>query len=228
MVPPSFATAVDLDSYHFPDDAEVVVEAGVDWTLMRFPLGTVAHPTEPMQGSLTELEVPEGVRFSVKVLGTGDAAGLILGEASNIVPSEPEIELAARSFIDVRPEALGHVAWQLTFDETHPILKINSAVGDWKGFVRAPAFRSLAIPEIFRRMLEEAAESDLDIDGEAPIRDWEAQCLTLGARYSNQSFPVPQEPDRRGEWIDAAVLAFARHARLGDALRAIVNDDGGE
>ena len=223
--PPAFDVLLDLSDYAFPSDAEVVVEAAADWTVMRFQFGTIGEPPEAMHGALSELESPEGVRFAVKVLGTGEAAGLILGEASGIVPSDQETERTARSFVDVRPESLDHVAWKLIFDETHPILVVNTLVGDWKGFVRTPEFRSLVVPEVFRRMLEEAASEDSDFDGDAPPRTWEAQCLQLAAQYSHQQLPPPADPDRQQEWIDDAVAAFARHHRLGGALRETFESD---
>ena len=108
--PSQFVAAVDLGSYGFPPNAELVLEASVDWTVMRFELGTIGAPARDMRGPLTDFDGVEGLRFAVKVLGADDEVGLILGEASGVTPQDAEIERSGRSFVAVRPTDLGHVA----------------------------------------------------------------------------------------------------------------------
>ncbi|MBI3568194.1 MAG: hypothetical protein HY084_08350 [Gemmatimonadetes bacterium] len=223
--PIGFEVALDLARYGFPSDAEIVIEASVDWTVERFPWGTISTPPSNPRGSLRQFDTPEGIRFALKVLGTGSAAGLILGEADSIVPSDPEIEKSAQSFIDVRPERLGHRAWKLIIDESHPILLVNESVGDWKAFARSASFRALVAPEIFRQLILKAADGDSDFDGDAAGPAWESQCLVMAARLSNQTLPIPPDVNPREDWIDAAVTAFAQHHRFGSTLRSILDQD---
>lgn len=223
--PLAFDATLDLDRYGFPRDAEVAIEASVDWTIARFQWGTAGEAPIKPRATLDGFEVAEGIRFAVKVLGTGPTAGLILGEASAIVPSDPEIERAARSFVDVRPSPLGDVAWKLTVDQSHPVLLVNNRVGDWKSFVRSAAFRTLVAPEVFRQLVEEASDSDPDFDGDDPGREWESQCLAMAARLSHQTLPIPRDANPRRDWIDSAVSAFATRHRLGTTLRTLVDQE---
>lgn len=219
-----FDASYTLSSYALPETAEVVFEAYVEWTLMRFSFGTIGMRHTPETLELSDFDEAEGLRFRLKVLGTGDQTGLILAEADKIRPSDLTQKEAARSFIAVRPADLGAVVWRLTFDQAQPVLHVNDRLGDWKSFLRRPAIRSLLLPEVVRQVLREA------VDNEAELEDsdaWQHHALKLASRSSGS--PPPGDDDEEMErWIDEVVRKFAQRFRLWRGVSEFLAEEGVE
>lgn len=213
----AFDASFSISSYGLPETAEVVVEAYAEWILMRFPFGTVGARRAPESTRLTDFDGPEGIRFRLKVLGTGDHAGLILAEADKLSPTQPTDSVSASSFIAVRPAELGDVVWRLSFDEAQPVLSINSALGDWQSFVRRPVVRSLLFPEIVRQVVREALSSERDDDDST---SWQKQALTLASAASGRAPRNAEDDDAIELWLDDVVQRFARQHRL---LRGVMD-----
>lgn len=207
----AFAAEFDLSEYELPSDAEVVIEAYVDWTVMRFPFGTIAQQVEPADVTLTEFESPEGLRFRMKVLGVGDNAGLILAEADKLRPADAEHEEEAESFIVARPTDLGDVTWRLVFDDSQAILQVNKKLGDWKSFLRRAAVRALVLPEVLRQVLEEAVGQQND---EEDTDSWQAHAIRFAQAFSSAPLPSPDDEEEIERWCDDIVRRFARQHKL--------------
>lgn len=202
----AFSAWYKLADYNLPDTAEVVVEAHIGWTVMRFHFGTVGVRTEPRNTELSEFDVLAGVRFRLKVLGTGDNSGLILAEANNLVPSGTDKD-HERSFVVVRPADLGPIVWRLSFDESQPVVEVNDKLGDWRGFLRRAGIRSLILPEIVRQVFREAINNEADAGDQ---QAWQAQARKLAEKLSTSRYPRTE--DEEEEWLDNIVHSFAvRH-----------------
>lgn len=214
--PPTFEHAFDLAGYEFPADARVVIEAQAHWTLMRFDVGAASDKPDSAPVSLSEFESPDGIRFRLKVIGVGDIAGLILGEADGVSAADADGREDSRSFLAVQPAELGDVAWRLSFAGTEPLLQINEKLGDWRSFMRRPEVRALVLPELFRQLLAEALDNPPDSEA---ADTWQAATLGMVA-VSAGPRPTGSDPDALEVWIDAAVSAFARRHRF---LRGVLD-----
>jgi hypothetical protein len=216
-----FQVEWDLSPYEFPLDARIVLEAYVNWSIMRFEAGTVAEPALPASTLLSEFDVTDGLQFRLKVLGEGDHAGLILGEADRLKPSDLGPDGPAKSLLAVRPGDLGHVVWQLSFDEAQPVLVINSKVGDWQAFLRRGSIRALLMPELLRQLLREAIDNESDEDDTGA---WQAQVLRLipgGAGVR----PEANDEDATQLWIEEAVGAFAERHKLWKGMAELLAEE---
>ncbi len=209
-VPPGLTYAHSLDAYAFPADARVVIEAQAHWTLMRFDCGAVGAPRTDQKLSLAHFDAAEGIGFRLKVLGTGEAAGLILGEADGIRPANVVGREEARSLLAVQPADLGHVVWRMSFAGSDPLLQINSKISDWRSFMRRAEVRALLLPELYRQMLREALWNPPDAEA---TDAWQFACLSM---VSPAAGPRPSGADNEAldAWIDDAVRDFGARHRL--------------
>lgn len=206
----AFDATYSLADYSLPETAEVVIEAYVEWNLMRFSFGTVGVRSVPTSLALAQFGDSDGLRFRLKVLGKGDHTGMILAEADKISPTDLTNREDARAFIAVRPADLGNVAWRLTFDEAQPILQINSRIGDWQSFLRRPGPRALLIPEIVRQVLREAIGSRADDDDQDA---WQNHALKLATPAAGAP-PKSDDEEEVERWVDDVVRKFAQRHRL--------------
>jgi hypothetical protein len=214
-IPPAFTLAHSLHEYEFPGDARVVVEAQAYWTLMRFECGTVDSPLSPDRLVLSNFDSPDGLRFRVKVIGTGEDAGLILGEADGIRAADPVGREEARSFLAVQPADLGHVAWRLFLDGGVPLLQINDKIPDWRSFMRRPEVRALMLPELYRQLLREAQRNPADAEASDA---WQFAVLDMVPAAAGPR-PSPSDEDAFEAWVEDAVRLFAGKHKL---LRGLV------
>lgn len=213
------ACAFDFEGYDFPQSAAVVVEAQAHWTLMRFDFGTVASPSTGAF-ALSEFTTVDGILFRVKVIGVGEKAGLILGEADGVRPAEDNALQDARSFLAVQPAELGHVTWRLSLAGTEPLLQINRQISDWRSFLRRQEVRSLVLPEVYRQLLLEALTNPADAESED---DWRTAILST---VSAGAGPRPAHEDDAdcAAWADIATTMFAAKHRL---FRGVEQWNGG-
>lgn len=206
---PRFACAFDLDSYEFPASATVVVEAQAHWTLMRFDLGTVGSPSSDWL-PLSEFITAEGIGFRLKVIGGGDKAGLILGEADSLRPAEPSQMQDARSFLPVQPADLGHVTWRLSFASPEPLLQVNQKIADWRSFLRRPEVRSLVFPEVYRQLLYESLQNPADAESEDAWQKAMLNTVPAGAGPR----PSPYDEESCEAWVADATAMFASKHKM--------------
>ncbi len=208
---PEFDTNLALAEYELPANAVVSVEAYRQTSWMRFPCGTVADIQLPADRTLSEFDSAEGVLFRVRVTSVDEPEGLLLAEADRIRPRRPdEVQEKRVSLLPARPDgSLGDQVFRVDFSD-HPLLLINSRVGDWHSVATDPGFVSMVLPAVLREILtrilwiEDYHETD-------DLSDWRAQWLTFAMRLPGVGgLPAQEEQDRIDDWIDEAATAFCR------------------
>jgi hypothetical protein len=212
----------NLKGLEFPDTARVVLEAQAGWTLQRFDFGTVGHYAEPDDVRLSEFKSTAGLLFRLKVIATGDADGRLLGVADKLKPSGEIERTSQQSFVVVRPQDLGDRVWKVDFDDSQPLLLVNSRLPDHQDFLKRKEVAALVLPDALQRILERAADiGSTDESGEG----WYTAALRMGERLASRPFPAVADEEERERWVDEAVGAFSRRHRMIDVF---VADGAGE
>jgi len=212
-----FDCVLNLTRYRLPVDAEVSVEAYRQTTWMRFPFGTASAVRPAVECTLSEFQTPDALLFRVRVTSKASPRGLLLAEADRIRPAVlGEKPAKRRPLLSVRPDDdLGARIFELDFSaDEHPVLLVNSRVGNWKEVCRQPAFESLVYPsaleEILVRILFVEQYADIDDPG-----DWRSDWLKFASQLPGLTRPPGkgETQDVYDSWIREAVLAFARKIR---------------
>lgn len=209
--PAEFDTDLSLGDYGLPPNAIVAVEAYRQTSWMRFPWGTVGHLQPPGDRRLLEFDYPEGILFRVRVTSVDTPQGVLLAETDKIRPRRPEdVEEQRVSLLPVKPDDdLREQIFRVDFDD-HPILLINSRLGDWRSVGRDPVFASLVFPAAMREILTRILRIERYFETEDP-GDWRSQWLQFSAGLPGVPTPPSEdEIDRIDDWIDGAVDTFCR------------------
>lgn len=220
-----FDADIKLDDHKLPEDAIVSVEAyrGSSASWMRFDFGTVGAVKLPDDRRLAEFDGSDGILFRVKV--TSPAKGVILAEADGISPRAPdEEEHTNESILPVRSDKnLGKRVWRLHFED-HPVLLVNSALGEKWDVVRDPVFLALVMPQILELILlrifciERYDRQDEDTEG------WVAQWLKFVRSIPGTAdFPDSGDMDTILPWIEDTVSAFSRKLDMLDKFEEYRN-----
>lgn len=209
---PIFDANLNLNKYKLPQESKVFVEAYRQTSWMRFDFGEIGNIQSTSNRVLTEFDVPEVIRFRVKVTSADQTNGLLLAEADQIQPSFPEEEEDERfSLLPAKPdEDLQDQVYKLNLDD-RPILLINSKVGDWRTVARDPVFISLVYPNVLREILNRILYVEAHFDTDL-MSDWRSQWLYFASRLPGVSEPPDeQQVDKIDDWINEAVSAFCRY-----------------
>lgn len=207
----------DFRGLDFPDTARVVLEAQAGWTVQRFDFGTVGQYAEPVDRRLSEFQSLAGLLFRLKVIATGDLDGRLIGVADKLKPSGDIEQASQQSFVVVRPQDLGDRVWKVDFDDSQPLLLVNSRLHDHQDFLKRREVAALVLPEALQRILEEAAALGAeDESGEG----WHTMALRLGERLAGRAVPQRSDTEEIDQWVDEAVGAFARRHQLIDVFVA--------
>lgn len=208
-----FDARLDLAGYGFPAEARVFVEAYRQTTLARFDFGTVSVPQIPPDRSLNAFDSPAAILFRVRVTDASARKGVLLGEADRIRPKEPDEKPDQRiPLLPPRPDDIEEEIWRVEYEGGATCLVINKRLPDWKETARSPSFRALVFPAAMRQILARI----LHVEGVTTIEDgndWRSLWLRFAASLPG-SRPVPSADDEYDDWIEDAVAAFARRARL--------------
>jgi hypothetical protein len=207
----AFDVNLNISKYNLPEEAHLYVEAYRQTSWMRFRFGNVGDIKMPSNRQLSEFNVPEVIRFRVKVTSKTDPKGVLLAEADQIQPKFPEEEADERfSLLPVRPdEDLRDQIYKLNMDD-RPILLINPKVGDWRSVARNPLFISLVYPNLLREILTRIfyVEEYFDID---LMSDWRSQWIYFATKLPGTSDPPAEtQRDKIEDWINEVVSAFCR------------------
>jgi hypothetical protein len=216
--PPTAMIAVSLEEYGLPRDAPVVVEAYADWTQSRFEIGTVGRMLTSDPLVLTDFDSADGIRFRVKVLGTGVQSGLILAEADRISPVQEQTAPEGRSFVRVRSADTGHEVWRLRIDEAGPVVELSDKLPDWRSSIRSDAFRALVLPSVLRSLLKAA----VGVGEEEEAGGWTSDAIRLGRSLARSDAPAHDDADALDDWCDEACSQLAKNALAIDAARSIL------
>ncbi|MEQ9408017.1 MAG: hypothetical protein RIK87_09840 [Fuerstiella sp.] len=206
----TFSARMNLESYGFPGDAAVIVEAYRQLELARYEFGTVTRPIPPPNCRLTEFGSLDGVRFRIKVVSTDRSRGRLLGVADRVTPTDQTLDRTRRiPLINVKGHDLGREIWKLDFSD-EPLLLINYRLCNKHSLVRSDVFQSLVLPQVLRTVLTRILLIDQfryfeDED------DWAARWLRFASSFpSVGEVPDTEDPEMDGEWIDSAVSAFCQ------------------
>lgn len=219
--PPVMSAAIDLSHYVLPDDAAVLVEAYRHAAWKRFEFGTVGVLRVPEDLALRDFGAGEGVQFRVKIVeppSRGAAAARILAQADGIKPNQ---DGPHRSLLPLDPDpSLRQEVWRLEIDENDgPIIKVSThLVRDRHALARSPAFLTLVLPEVLRRVLTWALADGLPGEDEwdAPRGRW----IRFGCGLLAQHEPPDELDDHdegaddRERWIAEAVTRFCHTNRI--------------
>jgi len=219
--PPIFNADINLSGLKFPGEARVFVDVYRHTAWQRFDFGTVKSIQAPDNRALLDFGAGEGVRFRVKVVephSSNGRAARILGQADGITPDHAG---RRRSLLPLDPDPnLRDEVWRLDIDERDgPLVRVSThLVRDRHALARSPAFVSLALPEILRRILLWALADGLpdDDDWETPQGQW----ILLACRL----LKVPSPPqtldnqadgsDAREDWVDKVVSRFCQNTKI--------------
>lgn len=208
--PLEFDAEMELGSYGFPPDADVVVEAYYKTAAahMRFSFGRVADLAPPGDRRLTEID-GEIVFFRVIVVDRSQGAPRIVGVAENLQPGEDQLSSGSRfNLLPVNFIDLGDEVWNLTLDP-RPILEINQAIAGIRDLAHHPLFFGCVYPEVVRRVLNAIAADGIDDDVQT---QWKAMWL----RYAKALADAPDtvDPDEIRDWIEEVVDRFSSSHRV--------------
>ena len=202
---------LSLDRHNLPSDALVRIEAYHATNYARFPLGTVADPVLPGKITLPQFNIPDGIRFRVKVTSVAEPdKGQLLAAGTGITPSW--VDGGKESLLPVRPDdTLGQEVYRLSFEEG-TVLLINDKINQWREASRDPLFKALVYPTLLRmiliRILLDRDQFEEDGEEEWP-RNWIAFTRSrLGMGEPPELLEEGAEPVNN--WIDQAVGAFCR------------------
>lgn len=211
-----FDASLRLADYKLTGDARVFVEAYRQTQYMRFDFGQVGAMCIPDDRRLSDFDSAEGVLFRVKVVTAADPHGLLLAEADQIRPRKSTDEDENRiPLLPVVPdENLGDEIWRLEFDDQQTLLKVNSALGDWRALARDPVFLALVYPSVFRTVLWRVLAQEKHRDTE-DADDWRTRWLRFAAGLPGVGdLPAEDDEDRISDWIDTAASAFCRRNNI--------------
>jgi hypothetical protein len=231
--PPVISASIDLTAYSLPSDANVLVEAYRHTAWQRFDYGTVGALHAPDDRILRDFGAAEGVQFRVKIvepISHGATAARILAQADGIKPNQ---DGPRRSLLPLDPDpSLREEVWRLEIDENDgPLVKVSThLVRDRHALARSPAFLTLALPEILRRILTWAVSDGLPGDDEwdTPHGRW----IRFGCGLLAQNEPPSELDDRdegvdaRDRWIESAVTRFCRANRIDRTFGGWWREDG--
>jgi hypothetical protein len=203
-----------LGDLGFPGAARVVLEAYAGWIVQRFDFGTIDQITSPTDARLSEFDSTAGLLFRLKVVGTGDRDGRLLGVADRLHPSAEFDTIAQQSFVVVRPQDLGDRVWKLELDPSQPLLLVNNRIVDHHDFLKRRDVAALLLPEVLSQLLRFAIETGEEEDGSG----WIGTTLRIGTRLAGREAPPSAEEEEVQRWTDEVVGAFARRHQFIDAI----------
>jgi hypothetical protein len=212
---PYFDATSRLSEYNFPPDARVFIEAYRQTILVRFDLGTVSLLKTPADRSLKDFLTIEDVLFRLKVTAASGRPGMLLGEAEQLRPREPNEEPQLRlPLLPVVPMDLDQEVWRIDFQGGTSLL-MNRNLRDWRQTAASNAFRGLVFPAALRQILERVLVIEEYFTMDDPL-DWRSRWLQFAARIPGSGAPPSHgaSEEQAFDWIDNAVSAFARKFNL--------------
>jgi hypothetical protein len=213
------ADLAQLKDYSLPGASQVFIEAYRQTRWMRFNWGTIENLNPSLDCTLSQFDTSDDIRFRVKVTQEGDQHKL-LAEADGISFLQPETQNDTRSpLLPVQQRELGEVIYQVEYDpgDDHPRLLINSLAGNYKEISRASGFQALVYPSVLREILTRYVIIDKHDGNEVPgeADSWGTKWIKFASQLPGIGpLPDADEEDRRQDWIDQAVILFAKRIQV--------------
>jgi len=214
---------LSLQRHGLPDDAVVRVEAYRQATYMPFELGTVGNLQLHGRLVLTEFELPDAIRFRVKVTSVeDDIRGQLLAVRDRIRPAWADG--GQESLLPVKPDSsLDQEVFRLSLDD-EPVLLINDKVTQWRELSRDEHFVALVYPTVLRTILTRILRGGLD-DLEA-TDDWPSLWIRFAKGHPGISDPPDDAGEDGDDWVDEVVAAFCKRNRIYDTFARRWDNEG--
>lgn len=219
-----FNAVLFLDSYQFPAEAKVYVDAKQLLETIRFDLGSIGDPAPT---SLHDVSRLRGERVTFNVLVLDSATSRKLGMATTVRPNV-ETEKADDSIPLLPVDASGRVApliWEIDYSDNDqeghtdaPVLKVDSEAARHSAafFMQDAAVRALVLPAAMREVLTRVLLVDRS-EYEPDSRSWRSSWIRFASRLAGEDPPNADEPNAHEEanmWIGRATRALAENATL--------------
>lgn len=172
---PSFAADLSrLATLGLPSEAQVIVEAYVRTSSMRFDFGTISAVTQPTNTVLAEIDRADAaVSFRVKVVDTSERRGRLLAFGDQIRPREEHDQHEPYPILPLDERDLGEKLWTIEVGaDSSPRLVINRRVPRLGEQVRQdPLVQGLVFPGAVRAVLQYLLREDINTEQEW-VADW--------------------------------------------------------
>jgi hypothetical protein len=215
--PPSFSATWDANDWGISPNGRVYIEAysSGQYSVMRFPWGTVQDPLAPKDTRLTEIP-GDHIGFDFKVVDESEHIGRLIAVARNIRLRNGEDDTAGRqSILPVNAVDLGEQVWRLSFRHNRPWLEVNNRIPGIKELITGDEqFFALVYPQVVRQVLLQILIIDGDIsDPDESVEDWRCHWLRWGRHWHpDKSSPAVFKGDRESQvdWIEEVVQSFCQ------------------
>ena len=230
---PEIEATTHLDSYRFPPDSKVVIEAYTQ-TATAFQSHVLHNAFDHTTATVKfeEIDGATGILFNIKVVD-GNGSGLLLGSADRIpwIGETDEVD-DAEGLLPVFWTGEGQLAWQLEFDvDGKPSLIMSKQLKPFRSEIALDSmFRSTVLPEILRRVLERALieddSADFD-DHETWFADWVNWMNDIPdlRGHIEELDGLLDDSEQKQMWIHTVVGKFALHNRFVDGLLRNLNKE---
>ena len=220
---------LSLDRHNLPGDALVRLEAYQRTIYARFEIGTVRDFVLPRKRPLPQFNVPDGIRFRVKVTSnTEPQKGQLLAAGSGL--SATWLDGGQESLLPVRPDdTLGQEVYRLSFDDGI-VLLINGRIDQWREVSRDTMFMALVYPEALRTVLTRILLKP-DDSGDNDDEEWSEQWIAFTTSHLKMDKPPQMESEGIESvraWIDHAVGSFCRKNQSYNSFAKRWNREGGQ
>ena len=210
---------LSLDRHKLPGEALVRLEAYHRTIYARFGLGTVSEPVLPGKQSIPQFNIPDGIRFRVKVTSvTEPGKGQLLAAGTSIAPSW--LDGGQESLLPVKPDdTLGQEVYRLSFDDGI-VLLINDKIEQWREVSRDSVFMALVYPSVLKMILSRIllSQEQSEDDNE---EDWPEQWIEFARSHLGMEEPPQLESEgieSVSQWIDQAATSFCNKNRSYDSF----------
>jgi hypothetical protein len=226
-----FTASAHLESYDFPSEARICIEAKQLLETLRFELGTIAQPRPP---SLIDVSRLRGDRVTFNLLVLDPRSSRKLGSAETI---RPNVESGAmEDSIPLLPVdaslRLDPLLWRIDYVDTDeeghsdaPVLMFdcNAAQGSASLFVQDPAVRAMILPAAMREVLTRLLLVDNNTY-DPSSRSWRNSWLRFAARLAGDDPPEPESPNFNEEAFEWIALATSKHAKEATFLETYLRE----
>jgi len=204
-----------LANYKLPSESLVFLEAYRLTSWMRFDFGRIGKLIPPKNLHLKSFDSPVGVKFRVKVTAAGDIHKLLAVADAIPLRTPDQAKYDKDPLLEVMPsKELGDEIYRVDFAESHPVLLINSEVGNYKIIGKSPAFLSLALPAIFREILIQIIIVDKMTDDD-DMEDWHCRWIRFAKLLPGMDdLPNVDDNEECLDWIKKTVAVFAKKQKL--------------
>ncbi|MEV7132662.1 hypothetical protein AB0N24_07205 [Arthrobacter sp. NPDC093128] len=214
--------SLGLEDLDVPATAEVTVEAYRQTSKERVSCGTVGEPQRPQDVHLAAFDVTDNLQLRVRVVGMeGNSHGKVLAVADRL-RSTTEQDSSSEPLLRLQRTELGDLIWKFDLD-TGPILCVNKRLQKHDEIVHSPLFKTLVLPEFFRRVAIWVANNiDDSADPNSTLSHWLIYFTRIGVDLDllHEMDRDDSFDDTVGTWAADAASIFASKIDALDLLNS--------